>query len=87
MKQSLENKKFRNIGPISAQWLLEIGIDNLDKLKETGSVQAYLQIRKNHPEANKALLWALIGSLLNLDWRDIPTEIKEKALLAINEKE
>jgi hypothetical protein len=46
-----------------------------------------LEIRKNHPEANKALLWALIGSLLNLDWRDIPTEIKEKALLAINEKE
>lgn len=74
----------RNIGPTSAGWLAEAGIETPEALARVGPVFAYKLVRLRHPEANALLLWALAGALDGRDWRELSPE--EKAALRAEAK-
>lgn len=70
----------KNIGPVSQQWLAEIGILTLDDLRAAGSIPAYKLLKEIYPEkVSLNLLWGLEAAIRGLDWREL-TEADKTAL-------
>ena len=71
----------RNIGPVCARQLVEIGIDTPEKLKKLGAVKTYEKLLTSGVQCgciNAAYLYALEGAINNCDWRDLPEKRKEE---------
>lgn len=69
----------RNIGPRSAAWLIEAGFATEADLGRTGPVVAYAKVKGCHPRAvNLNLLWSLQAALLDIDWTELPTDLKDR---------
>jgi DNA transformation protein and related proteins len=71
-------KDARNLGPKSAEWLADLGIHTLEDLEEKGVVATWKALQNFHEGANKNMLWAMMGAVMDLDWREIPIELKEQ---------
>jgi len=74
--EPIEN--LRNLGPTSAAWLREAGITTISELTRTGPVVAYRLVKAKQPQASVNLLWALAARLLDVDWRDLSDEEKDR---------
>jgi len=69
--------KLRNIGPKSARMLAAAGIDSIEALRTLGAAEVYRRVRLTNPDGvSRNMLWALQGALMDMDWRDLPDEIK-----------
>ena len=67
-----------NIGPRTAAWLAECGVTTASELLNTDPVTLYRRLKAQRPrEVTLAALWAIVGAQLGLDWRQLPTEMKE----------
>ncbi|ROR30367.1 DNA transformation protein [Mobilisporobacter senegalensis] len=66
-----ELSKLPNIGERLEEQLLEIGIESYDKLKETGSRQAWLKIKEIDDSACINRLCALEGAIQGIRWHDL----------------
>lgn len=66
-----------NIGPITEQWLNELGIYNRQQLQELGAVEVYRRIRSSGANASLNLLYALHGALTNTPWHLLSATTKE----------
>lgn len=66
----------RNIGQKSLALLHKVGIKNLKDLRRVGALETYLELKKINPNITKNMLWALLGAELNVDWRELPIELK-----------
>jgi DNA transformation protein len=65
------------IGAVSTGWLLEIGIQSAGDLRRVGVVEAYRQMKANHPrEVSLNLLYGLEAALLGIHWNALPPERK-----------
>ncbi|MCB0881005.1 MAG: TfoX/Sxy family protein [Thermoleophilia bacterium] len=65
----------RNIGPITAGWLHEVGIDTPGDLRRIGAAEAYRRVKAWRPwDVTLMLLWALEGALMDEDWMDVPPD-------------
>ena len=79
--------KIRNIGPVSMQWLVDVGVESIEELERIGSVEAYRRVRDLHQgEASLNLLWALQAGLMDIHWADLPPEIKDQLLAELDEQ-
>jgi DNA transformation protein and related proteins len=74
--EPIEN--LRNLGPASAAWLREIGIATISDLTRAGPVVAYRLVKAKRPTASLNLLWGLAAGLLDVDWRDLSDEEKDR---------
>ncbi|WP_303980842.1 TfoX/Sxy family DNA transformation protein [Dongia mobilis] len=75
MKTSLADH--RNLGPISARRLAEVGIESEADLRALGAVAAYRRAKHAFPrQVSLNLLYALAASLAGVDWRDLSQELK-----------
>ncbi len=71
----------RGLGPASAEMLAAIGIESAEKLDEVGAAEAYRRLRAARvPGVTRVMLWALAGALLDLDWRELPEDLKQRLL-------
>ena len=71
----------RNIGPASAKWLADVGVESLEDLERVGVVEAYRRVKANEPQkASLNLLWALQGAAMDIHWTDVPDQIKAQLL-------
>jgi DNA transformation protein and related proteins len=68
----------RNIGPKSAKWLAEVGIEQRGDLERIGAVGAYRAVRESGRNASLNLLYALEGALLDVRWDELPPPLKER---------
>lgn len=68
--------KIRNLGHVSASWLEEIGVSTIDDLRIKGSVETYIALKRLQPRASLNLLYSLEAALLDMDWRDLPSDVK-----------
>ena len=69
----------RNIGPVSSKWLAEVGIHNVDDLREAGSIPTYQMLKEMYPErVSLNLLWGLEAAVRDMDWRDLTETDKEE---------
>lgn len=71
------------LGDRSMDWLSEVGLDSREKLEEAGPAEAFRRVKERHPEVNSSLLWALAGALLELDWRELPQDLKQHLLFEV----
>jgi hypothetical protein len=82
----------RNIGPKSAKQLIAAKIDSPEKLKESGTEQAFariLQATSFEIPVQTTYLLALEGAIYDCDWRAIDSARKEdlKRFATENQKE
>jgi DNA transformation protein len=75
----------RNLGPRSRELLERAGIDSIDRLRETGSVRAYVAVRRAGARPSLNLLWALEGALTGQRWQDVAREHRTSLLLALED--
>lgn len=69
-------EQLRNLGPVSAQWLAEVGIHSSTDLRQVGSVAAYALVRRQQPKASLNLLWGLEAAMRDIDWRELTEDDK-----------
>jgi DNA transformation protein and related proteins len=79
--EPIEN--LRNLGPTSAAWLRDAGITTIAELTRLGPVPAYRQVKQRQPKAGLNLLWALAAGLLDLDWKELTDEERERLLAEV----
>lgn len=73
-------KSARNIGPTIEKRLNEIGVYYLKDLIRLTPVKAYKKICKSNPGKTFPVcyyLYSLQGAIMDLNWNDIPEEIKQ----------
>ena len=71
--------RLKNIGPRSAAWLADVGIETLDDLERVGPVEAWRRAKRAYSgRVSITLLYALQGALLDLPWNELPEEIKRQ---------
>ncbi|MEZ5081133.1 MAG: TfoX/Sxy family protein [Thermoleophilia bacterium] len=78
----------RNIGPTTAKWLTEVGIDSPDRLRRVGAAEAYRMIKAWRPwDVTLILLWALEGAINDIDWIDVSPERRLELRREVDEVE
>lgn len=65
-----------NIGKVVEEQLRAVGIDTPEKLRETGSREAWLKIRRQDPSACYNRLCALEGAVRGVRWHSLSPEVK-----------
>ena len=53
----------KNIGPVAAGWLREIGVESREDLERIGPVLAYRAVKHRHPQVSVVALYAFHGAL------------------------
>lgn len=71
-----ELSKLPNIGKTVEEQLIQVGIDSVDKLKETGAKAAWLKIQSIDESACINRLMALEGAIQGVKKTLLPDEVK-----------
>jgi len=79
--------ELRNLGPKSQAMLAIVGLDTLAKLRKAGAVAAYVMAKRANRTVSINLLYGLVGSIENCDWREVQRARKLELLNAIEEYE
>lgn len=67
------------LGPASARWLLDIGIETPEQLGREDPLEVYLRLRVSRPGVNLNALRVLLALDLGCDWRDVPAAVLTEA--------
>ena len=78
-------RNLRNLGPVSAAWLVEVGIPTVAELRRLGPALAYRIVQKQRPDVSKNLLWAMAAGLADRDWRELTDDEKAKLLAEVED--
>ncbi len=70
-------ENLRNLGPKSAAWLREVGVNTRSDLQRLGPVIAYQLVRQRRSGTSLNLLWAITAALSDRDWRDLSADEKQ----------
>ena len=69
----------KNIGPVSRQWLAEVGIYTIKDLRKAGSITTYKILKERYPKkVSLNLLWGLEAAIRDIDWRELTEKDKEE---------
>ncbi len=69
-----------NLGPKTTQEMASIGIETIGQLRKVGWKAAFLDLIGKYPERlNLNMASALIGTILDIHWQDIPSIDKTEA--------
>ncbi len=72
-------RDLRNLGEVTERWLIDVGIADVRALRRLGPLEAYRRLKTARPgEVTLVALWALAGALLDLDWRELPPDMKQQ---------
>ena len=71
-------ESMRNLGPVSAGWLRQIGVGDRAQLAQMGPVAAYFRVKQCQPLASVNLLWALAAALADKDLRDLTSSERQQ---------
>ena len=64
------------LGPTSAGWLVEVGVESMADIDRLGSVAIYRRLRLAREGITPNMLYALESLVLGCHWRDLPAERK-----------
>ncbi len=79
MRSTTPVHELKNIGPVSAGWLAELGCRTRADLEAMGAEMAYKILKHHHPrDVNLNLLYALHGALTDTHWAALPPEVKAR---------
>lgn len=73
--------EIRGLGPKTSEHLEAIGINTVEQLEELGAVAAYRTLKDAFPDwTSLNALWGMQAALMEIDWRQLPQELKEQLL-------
>ena len=73
-----ELSKLPNISTVVEGKLNEVGVTTQSQLKDMGSKQAFLSLRKNDSGACVNMLCALEGAIQGIRWHSLSDEVKKE---------
>lgn len=73
----------RNLGPQSARWLADVGLETRADLERVGSLGAYRKVCEHRGKSSLNLLYALEAALLDVHWTELPPPLKERLKAAV----
>lgn len=73
-----ELTEMMNIGKEMAKKLTAVGIDSSEKLIETGSKQAFLQLKQEYPSVCLVHLYTLEGAITDTEFNCLSEEKKKE---------
>ncbi|KAB0286662.1 TfoX/Sxy family DNA transformation protein [Vibrio fortis] len=78
-------KDLPNLRLATERMLKKAGIDTVESLYESGSVNAYKAIKESHSSSvSLELLWALEGAINGTHWSVIPQQRRDELISSIN---
>lgn len=77
----------KNLGTASINILHAVGINSYEDLKNVGSVETYLRIKKRNIHVSKVMLYALEGALMDVHWNKLTPQLKETLLSQVSDTE
>ncbi len=72
--------ELKNLGKTSVRWLHAVGIHTRDQLVVRGPVDVYQTVKARGFKANRVLLYALQGALMDVHWNDLDPTLKTELL-------
>ena len=75
--------RLRNLGDKSQEWLNDIGISDRASLEKIGSVETYRILKERGYKVSMLLVYALEAALMDIDWRELPLQLKSELKAAI----
>jgi DNA transformation protein len=76
----------KNIGPVSRQWLAEVGIYTIRDLRKVGAIHAYKILKDRYPRrVSLNLLWGLEAANRDVDWRELTAQDKATLKKALHQ--
>lgn len=75
------------LGPKSQAMLAKVGIMSVKQLREQGSVQVFVMIKRTGLQPSLNLLWALESALTGQHWQQVAKQHRTSLLLALEEQE
>jgi DNA transformation protein len=74
-------KDAANLGPKSALWLAQIGITELEQVRQLGSIEVMLRLKRADIPVSLNMLYALEGALEGRHWQEIKRERKAELVV------
>jgi len=69
--------EMKNIGMKSAGWMIEVGVDDPEKLAEIGAMETFARMKAAYPrQMSMCGLWALEGALRGVPHKALDAETK-----------
>lgn len=81
MSQERQLTDLKNIGPIIARRLNEIGVYSEDELRKVGSVEAHRRLKEKYPQETLPVcyyLYSFEGALCNQHWNNLDDKRKQQ---------
>jgi len=75
--------RLRNLGDKSQEWLNDIGITDRAGLEKVGSVETYRILKERGYKVSMLLVYALEAALMDIDWRELPLQLKSELKAAV----
>ena len=69
--------RLKNIGPKSAAWLNQAGINTLSDLEIVGPAEAYRRVEALGYRPSLNLLYAMHAAILDINWTELPPEMRQ----------
>jgi DNA transformation protein and related proteins len=77
--------ELRGLGPASVQMLASAGITSAAQLRKADLYKLYAQIKAKHPRTSINLLYAMMGAVDDVDWRDVAKDRRTEVLLRLDD--
>ena len=87
MENEDDLSSLKNLGTASINILNAVGIKTHQDLHRTGSVNTYLKIKARGIRVSKVMLYALEGALLDVHWKELSVDIKNRLLAEVEKQE
>ena len=71
-----ELARLPGLGPKSAVWLVEVGVESMADIDRLGSVAIYRRLRRAREGITLNMLYALESLVLGCHWRDLSSDRK-----------
>jgi DNA transformation protein and related proteins len=83
--ETLRVVSLKGLGVKSAEALLVIGVDSVDELRARDPFDVYAQLKDRFPGTSLNFLYALIGAIEDMHWREIKRTRRTEILLRLEE--
>ncbi len=79
--------KIRNVGPKSAAWLRQVGVRTESEIRELGSMEVFMKVKKAGFKPSLNLLYALEGAVQDCHWTALSDERKTELVQEVTARE